>query len=257
MNQRKTDTSVFSTLRFILVGTSHPGNVGAAARAIKTMGFSRLVLVKPRFGDVLKQEEAIAFASGAQDILENALIVETLEEALEDCHFAAALSARLREFSPPIFTPRQCADNIFTGEHANCALVFGSERYGLSNEDVEQCHALINIPANPDYSSLNLAQAIQILAYECRMAILDKENLPTRDEHIGFHGEPASVDQINRMFIHLETALTTIGFLNPDNPKKLMPRLRRLFSRSSLETEEVNILRGIARQIEKQSTGKK
>lgn len=198
MNQRKTDTSVFSTLRFILVGTSHPGNVGAAARAIKTMGFSRLVLVKPRFGDVLKQEEAIAFASGAQDILENALIVETLEEALEDCHFAAALSARLREFSPPIFTPRQFADNIFTGEHANCALVFGSERYGLSNEDVEQCHALINIPANPDYSSLNLAQAIQILAYECRMAILDNENLPTRDEHIGFHGEPASVDQIQQ-----------------------------------------------------------
>ena len=102
-----------------------------------------------------------------------------------------------------------------------------------------------------------LFRSIQILAYECRMAILDKENLPTRDEHIGFHGEPASVDQINGMFAHLETALTTIGFLNPDNPKKLMPRLRRLFSRSSLETEEVNILRGIARQIEKQATGKK
>lgn len=138
MNQRKTDTSVFSNLRFILVGTSHPGNVGAAARAIKTMGFSRLVLVNPRFEDVLTQEEAIAFASGAQDILENAVIVSTLEEALEDCHFAAALSARLREFSPPIFTPRQFADNILTDEHANCALVFGSERYGLSNEDVEQ-----------------------------------------------------------------------------------------------------------------------
>ena len=221
------------------------------------MGFSRLVLVKPRFEDVLKQEEAIAFASGAQDILENAVIVETLEEALEDCHFAAALSARLREFSPPIFTPQQFADKILTDEHVNCALVFGSERYGLSNEDVEQCHALINIPANPDYSSLNLAQAIQILAYECRMGILEKENLPKRDARIGFHGEPASVDQINGMFAHLETALTTIGFLNPDNPKKLMPRLRRLFSRSSLETEEVNILRGIARQIEKQSTGKK
>lgn len=257
MNQRKTDTSVFSSLRFILVGTSHPGNVGAAARAIKTMGFSRLVLVHPRFKDVLTQEEAIAFASGAQDILENALIVDTLEEALQDCHFAAALSARLREFSPPVCTPRQFADNIMTDEHANCALVFGSERYGLSNKDVEQCHALINIPANPDYSSLNLAQAIQILAYECRMTILEKENLPTRDEHIGFHGEPASVDQINGMFTHLESALANIGFLNPDNPKKLMPRLRRLFSRSGLETEEVNILRGIARQIEKQSTGKK
>lgn len=257
MNQRKTDTSVFSTLRFILVGTSHPGNVGAAARAIKTMGFSRLVLVKPRFADVLTQEEAVAFASGAQDILGNAIIVDTLEEALQDCHFAAALSARLREFSPPVYTPRQFADSILTGEHANCALVFGSERYGLSNEDVEQCHALINIPANPDYSSLNLAQAIQILAYECRMTALSRENWPIRDEHIGFHGEPASVDQINGMFTHLEKALTTIGFLNPGNPKKLMPRLRRLFSRSNLETEEVNILRGIARQIEKQSASKK
>ena len=257
MNQRKTDTSVFSSLRFILVGTSHPGNVGAAARAIKTMGFSRLILVRPRFEDVLTQEEAIAFASGAQDILDNAIIVNTLEEALEGCHFAAALSARLREFSPPVLTPKQFAETILTDEPANCALVFGSERYGLSNEDVEQCHALINIPANPDYSSLNLAQAIQILAYECRMAILDRENLPKRDEHIGFHGEPASVDQINGMFTHLETALTTIGFLNPENPKKLMPRLRRLFSRSNLETEEVNILRGIARQIEKQSAGKK
>lgn len=256
MNQRKTDTSVFSSLRFILVGTSHPGNVGAAARAIKTMGFSRLVLVKPRFADVLKQEEAIAFASGAQDILENAVIVETLEEALQGCQFAAALSARLREYSPPIVTPRQFSENILANGHAKCALVFGSERYGLSNEDVEQCHALINIPANPDYSSLNLAQAIMILAYECRMALLDKENQPQRDEHIGFHGEPASVDQINGMFTHLETALTTIGFLNPDNPKKLMPRLRRLFSRSNLETEEVNILRGIARQIEKQSNKK-
>lgn len=257
MNQSKTDTSVFSTLRFILVGTSHPGNVGAAARAMKTMGFSRLVLVKPRFDDVLKQKEAIAFASGAQDILENALIVDTLEEALQDCHLAAALSARLREFSPPIYSPREFSENALSDGHSNCALVFGSERYGLSNEDVEQCHALINIPANHEYSSLNLAQAIMILAYECRMAFLKKENLPERDEQIGFHGEMASVDQINGMFSHLETALSTIGFLNPHNPKKLMPRLRRLFSRTNLETEEVNILRGIARQIEKQSAGRK
>ena len=221
------------------------------------MGFSRLVLVKPRFEDVLTQEEAIAFASGAQDILENARIVDTLEEALLDCQFAAALSARLREFSPPVVTPRQFAENSLADTKFNCALVFGSERYGLSNDDVEQCHALVNIPANPDYSSLNLAQAIQILAYECRMVLLNRENLPEQDKHIGFHGEPASVDQINGMFTHLETALTSIGFLNPDNPKKLMPRLRRLFSRSNLETEEVNILRGIARQIEKHSAGKK
>ena len=251
MNQQKTDTSIFQSLRFVLVETSHPGNVGAAARAIKTMGFDRLILVRPRFENVLTHEEAIAFASGAQDVLEKAAIVDTIEEALENCQFAAAITARLREFSPPVLTPRQFAQTVLPDKNVDCALVFGSERYGLPNEVVGQCHALINIPANPEYSSLNLAQAIQVLAYECRMALLSQNGDRTKDHHIGFHGESASVEQINGMFQHLETALTAIGFLNPENPKKLMPRLRRLFSRSQLETEEVNILRGIARQIEK------
>ena len=251
MNQPKTDTSIFRTLRFILVETSHPGNIGAAARAIKTMGFGRLILVRPRFRDVLTQDEAIAFASGAQDILEKAEITDSMDVALGNCQFAAAITARLREFSPPVLTPREFAETVLPNPHVHCALVFGSERYGLSNDVVERCHALINIPANPDYSSLNLAQAIQVLAYECRMALLVRNGNIVRDSHIGFHGDPASVEQINGMFDHLETALTTIGFLNPANPKKLMSRLRRLFSRSQLETEEVNILRGIARQIEK------
>lgn len=251
MNPSKTDTSIFQSLRFILMETSHPGNVGAAARAIKTMGFERLILVRPRFANVLSHEEAIAFASGAQDILERAKIVDSLDEALDDCQFAAAMTARLREFSPPVIMPRQFAKTILPDPRLHCALVFGNERYGLPNEAVERCQALIHIPANPLYSSLNLAQAIQVLAYECRTALLASHQSPLPQSPVGFRGKPASVEQINGMFVHLEHALATIGFLDPANPKKLMPRLKRLFSRCHLETEEVNILRGIARQIEK------
>lgn len=246
MNLPQSSTSLFNHLRFVLVETSHPGNIGAVARAMKTMGFSQLVLVNPRFPDALQDEQAIAFASGAQDILNAARIVETIDDALDGCNFAAALSARLREFSPPVMTPRNLATHVATGDGLVPALVFGSERYGLSNEIVEKCNVLINIPANPDYSSLNLAQAAQVLAYELRMATLG-DTLPSTE--IGFQGDAASVTQIDGMYGHLEQALIAIDFLDPANPKKLMPRLKRLFSRTQLETEEVNILRGIARQI--------
>ncbi|HJV88322.1 MAG TPA: RNA methyltransferase [Noviherbaspirillum sp.] len=246
MNQPGTSTSLFARLRFVLVETSHPGNVGAVARAMKTMGFSQLVLVNPRFPDVLQQEEAIAFASGALDVLGAARIVGSFEEALDGCNFAAALSARLREYSPPVLTPRTLAAHLMAGDSLNAALVFGSERYGLPNEIIERCNALINIPANPDYSSLNLAQAAQVLAYEARLASTGDAIPPTV---IGFQGEAASLAQIEGMYAHLEQALVAIDFLDPDNPKKLMPRFKRLFSRTQLETEEVNILRGIARQI--------
>lgn len=246
MNQPQTSTSLFHRIRFVLVETSHPGNVGAVARAMKTMGFSQLVLVNPRFPDVLSQAEAIAFASGAQDVLEGAKVVRTIDEALDGCNFAAALSARLREFSPPIVTPRALAAQLASDASLNAALVFGSERYGLPNEIIEKCNVLINIPANPDYSSLNLAQAAQLLAYENRMAAAG-DALPA--SLIGFQGDAAGLSQIDGMYAHLEQALIAIDFLDPDNPKKLMPRLKRLFSRTQLETEEVNILRGIARQI--------
>ncbi len=246
MNQPQTSTSLFSRLRFVLVETSHPGNIGAVARAMKTMGFSQLVLVNPRFPDAVQQQEAIAFASGAQDILAAARIVGTVDEALEGCNFAAALSARLREFSPPVTTPRALAMQLAADTGLQGALVFGSERYGLPNEIIEKCNVLINIPANPDYSSLNLAQAVQVLAYEARIAAAGDA---LADSGIGFQGDAASVAQIDGMYDHLEQALVAIDFLDPGNPKKLMPRLRRLFSRTRLETEEVNILRGIARQI--------
>ncbi|MDB5745592.1 MAG: tRNA (cytidine/uridine-2-O-)-methyltransferase [Massilia sp.] len=246
MNPPNSDTSLFTRLRFVLVETSRAGNIGSVARAMKTMGFSELVLVNPRGLDPLNDPEAVAFASGALDVLHGARIVGTMAEALEGCNFAAAVSARLREFSPPVWTPRAFAGHAAGQGDVAAALVLGNERVGLPNEIVEKCNVLINIPANPAYSSLNLSQAAQVLAYECRMAAIGDGVLATP---VGFHGDAASVTQIEGMYAHLEAALVSIGFLDADNPKKLMPRLKRLFSRTQLETEEVNILRGIARQI--------
>ncbi|MCC6072871.1 RNA methyltransferase [Massilia sp. GCM10020059] len=248
----ETSTSLFNRLRFVLVETSRAGNIGSVARAMKTMGFSELVLVNPRFPGMLDDPEAVAFASGALDVLSGARTVGSMAEALEGCQFAAAVSARLREFSPPVWTPRAFAGHVAGQQGLNAALVFGNERFGLPNQIVEQCNVLINIPANPAYSSLNLAQAAQVLAYECRMATETGEAPPTP---VGFHGIAASVTQIEGMYEHLEQALVAVGFLDADNPKKLMPRLKRLFSRTQLEAEEVNILRGIARQILKDRAG--
>lgn len=246
MNPPTSPTPLFDRLRFVLVETSRAGNVGSAARAMKTMGFSELVLVSPRDPGVLQDAEAIALASGAIDVLERARIVGSLDEALAGCNFSVALSARLREFSPPVFEPRPLAQQIAADSGLSAALVFGNERFGLSNEQVGKCSALVSLPANPAYSSLNLSQAVQVLAYECRMAALGESGMPVG---IGFRGEPASSEQIERMFAHLEQALVEIEFLDPDNPRKLMPRLRRLFARTQLEVEEVNILRGIAAQL--------
>lgn len=246
MNPNTSPTPLFDRLRFVLVETSRAGNVGSAARAMKTMGFSELVLVCPRDPNVLQDAEAIALASGATDVLARARIVDSLDEALSGCHFSAALSARLREFSPPQYEPRALAAQLACDEGLKAALVFGNERFGLSNEQVGKCSALVTVPANPAYSSLNLSQAVQVLAYECRMAALDE---PRSSSGIGFRGQPAGSEQIEGMFRHLERALVEIEFLDPANPKKLMPRLRRLFARTQLEVEEVNILRGIATQL--------
>ncbi|MDL2284816.1 RNA methyltransferase [Oxalobacter sp. OttesenSCG-928-P03] len=257
MNTSQTDISLFSNLRFILVETSHPGNVGMVARAMKTMGFTRLILVRPRLPDVLTHETAIQLASNAVDVLENAEIFDSIDEALADCRFAGAVTSRFREFSPPIMTARETASCIASRPELNPALVFGSEKFGLPNEIVEKCHAMISIPANPAYASLNLAQAVQILAYECRMA-LPQETLPDQNvESAGFEDEPATVAQIEGMLNHLEEALAAIRFLNEDHPQKLMSRLRRLFSRTQLEVEEINILRGISKRILKREAARK
>ncbi|MBR7779852.1 RNA methyltransferase [Undibacterium rugosum] len=246
MNLTETDTSLFERLRFVLVETSHPGNIGAAARAMKTMGFKHLVLVNPRFADALSHPDAIAFASGAQDILEQAQIVDTVAAALQGCELVASVSARLREFSPPVQSPRELAADFQQKLSGKAAIVFGNERFGLPNEVVANSQVLVNIPANPGYSSLNLAQAIQLIAYECRMAAQSEVQ---NSGKIGFQGQLANAEEIEGMYQHLEHALVSIGFLNPASPKKLMPRLKRLFSRTQLETEEVNILRGISKKI--------
>jgi tRNA/rRNA methyltransferase len=246
MNLPEINTTLFTRLRFILVETSRPGNIGAVARAMKTMGYGELVLVNPRVEQALQHEEAVAFASGANDILAAARVVGSMAEALDGINFAAAVSARLREYSPPVLTPRELAGQLVGQPELRAALIFGNERTGLPNELVEQCNVLINIPANPEYSSLNLSQAAQVLAYECRMAALDGQRAASE---VGFQGEAASLAQIEGMYQHLEQSLVEIGFLDADNPRKLMPRLKRMFARAQLEREEVNILRGIARRM--------
>jgi len=251
----------FTSTRFVLVEPSHPGNVGAAARALKTMGFARLVLVSPRVPNVQNDPEAIAMASGADDVLASVHVVPTLADALAGVHWSIALTARLREYGPPQRTPRAAAaiahEQAAQGE---IALVFGNERTGLSNDDVERCSALAHIPANPAYSSLNLAQAVQVLAYELRTAFLAVDETvgdqsagnrlaAAQGELAGSRTQMAASDEIESMFTHLESALVALEFLDPANPKKLMSRLRRLFARSGLEREEVNIVRGIAKHI--------
>lgn len=239
----------FTSTRFVLVEPSHPGNVGAAARALKTMGFSRLVLVAPRVPNVQSDPEAVAMASGADDVLASAHVVSTLGEALSGVHWSIALTARTREYGPPRLAPRAAAAHACTQvESGDIALVFGNERTGLANEHVEQCSALAHIPANPAYSSLNLAQAVQVLAYELRVAFLEQASEPAQ-QPAADAGTLAQSDEIERMYLHLENALIALDFLDPRNPKKLMPRLRRLFARTGLEREEVNILRGIAKHI--------
>ncbi|GAB3628188.1 RNA methyltransferase [Pandoraea terrae] len=245
---------LFDRFRFVLNETSHPGNVGSAARAIKTMGFGRLVLAAPKAGaDVLRDPEAVALASGADDVLAAALVVPDLESALKGVSWAVALSARTREYGPPNAEPRVSA--ALAGQHAAAgeavAFVFGSERTGLANADVERCNALVHIPANPAYSSLNLSQAVQLIAYEARLACLDAE---TSGAAAAGQDALATRDDVEGMLSHLERALVELDFLDPDNPKKLMTRLRRLFAKSHLEREEVNILRGISKHILERKT---
>ncbi len=231
--------------RFILIGTSHPGNVGSVARAMKVMGFHDLVLVKPRFDDVLVQEETVAMASGAADILVRARVVDTLAEALEGVTYAIGTAMTPRDFGPPTLTPREGLATLAQAQPAHAvAFVFGSERYSMANEDVYRCHAVMSIPTHPDYGSLNLAQAVQVLAYEWRQA-LGGFTVEART------AEPdlASGAAVQGALDHWEQALIQLGFLDPAAPKKLMPRLNQLFNRAQLRQEEIHILRGIAKAM--------
>tara|TARA_S200000501_G_C20597044_1_gene644200 strand:+ start:45 stop:785 length:741 start_codon:yes stop_codon:yes gene_type:complete len=231
-------------LRFILVNTSRAGNFGAAARALKNMGFSNLYLVSKLKSDINKDPEAISFASGANDILDKAQIVNSLEDALVDCNYTIAVSARKRELSPLIYTPREISQLLYFESKINIAFIFGNEQSGLPNEIVNRCNALIKIPSNPDYSSLNLSQAVQIIAYECKLA-----NDITLKSYSKDINELATTIEIESMFLHLEEALSKIEFLDNKTSTKLIPKIRRLFNRVLLEKDEVNIIRGISSKI--------
>jgi tRNA/rRNA methyltransferase len=244
-----TDDAVLDRIRIVLVAPSHPGNVGATARAMKVMGLSRLALVAPRYDDVLTQADALAFASGAVDVLENARVHATLDDALAGTTHAIAMSAREREFAPPLTTLRAAAvaaiDSARRSSKRSIAFVFGSERYGLSNEDVLRCQARCRIETSDAYGSLNLAQAVQLVAYECRIAALAVKSPREHDDVAA----PASHEEREALIDHFEQGLLAIGYLDPDAPKKLMPRLRRLFARARLEHEEVQWLRGMAKAM--------
>ncbi len=240
-------------IRTVLVGTSHPGNIGAAARALKTMGLSGLALVGPR---AFPDPEATARAAGASDLLEAASVHTTLDDALAGCEFVIGASARRRTIEWPTLTPREAAERIaseFAGRPV--AMVFGRERTGLDNEELERCHALVTIDANPDYSSLNLAAAVQVFAYEVRVAHLSPVAsvgaAPLRRE-----SRLATADEMEQLYAHLERVMLATGFLDPDAPRHLMRRLRRLFNRAQLDDNEMNILRGLLSSVE-QPTGKK
>jgi tRNA/rRNA methyltransferase len=226
--------------RFVLLDTSHGGNVGAAARAIKVMGFTDLVLVNPRFADVLSQETTVAYASGAADVLARARVVHTLAEALDGITWACATAMTPRDFGPPTGAPRTVLPLLAPQGH-RVAFVFGGERHGMANEDVYRCHQVLSIPTNPDYGSLNLAQAVQIVAYEWRQALGTFEVVPAAPPPQWADGAA-----IQGTLAHWQDALTHIGYLDPAAPKKLIPRLNQLANRLHLTREEVHILRGMA-----------
>ncbi len=231
--------NLFSNIRIVLVGTSHPGNIGAAARAMKTMGLSRLYLVSPKD---FPSAEATARASGADDLLHQAEVVSALPEALQGCGMVIATTARTRALSWQVMEPREMAEKVveIAGEQ-DVALVFGHERSGLSNEELDLCQAAVMVPTNEDYSSLNLAAAVQIISYEIRQAVLNMGEV----DHESDQTLMATSDQMEGFYAHLEKTMIDIEFLDPDQPKFLMRRLRRLFNRSVMEESEVQMMRGL------------
>lgn len=224
-------------IRIVLSHTSHPGNIGAAARAMKTMGLTQLYLVNPAADP---DGVGRARSSNARDVLEGAVICESLDQALSGTVLAAAMTARQREMAPPPRWAREAAPQMVgAAAHGPVALVFGNETAGLSNEEVALCSLPVMIPTNPAYSSLNLGAAVQVMCYELRLAAIVPGTPPAPEM------EPAGFEEIRRFYEHLEAAITQSGFLDPAHPKRLMPRLRRLFDRVSLEKDEVSLLRGM------------
>ena len=233
--------NMLNKIKVVLVSTTHPGNIGATARAMKTMGLENLVLVNPK---IYPDADATARASGADDLLANATVCESFQEAINDCHFVFGTSTRSRSIPWPLFTPANAA--IETIRHvegeARVAIVFGRESSGLANEELELCNAMIQIPTNPDFASLNIASAVQIISYEIRKLWLEKNE--TEVENIE-KTPAANAEQILQLYEHLQQCLIDIDYFDPDKPRRLMRRLKRVVSRSQLDANEYNIARGI------------
>lgn len=239
---------MFKNVRIVMVNTSHPGNIGATARAMKNMGLASLYLVEPK---IFPSAEATSRASGADDVLAQAVVCDSLDEALAECSLVVGASARLRSISWPQLDPRECAAKV-AAECADgpVALVFGREHSGLTNAELSRCHYLVNIPTNPEYPSLNIAAAIQVIAYELRMTLESGDKAAA--ERLKADGvELATMEEVEQFYAHLETVMVESEFLDPAKPKFLMHRLRRLYNRTRLEKQELNILRGILTAVQK------
>lgn len=234
--------NVLQSIRIVLVNTSHPGNIGGVARAMKNMGLTQLYLVSPK---EYPSERAEWRASNALDVLQSAIVVDTLDEAIADCGLVVGTSARERRIPWPLVTPRECADRSYHESKVHpVAIIFGREDRGLTNEELHKCNYHVHIPSNPEYSSLNLAAAVQVVAYEMRMTCLSNQ----QGKAIHFDDwdmPPAKNQAIEHYYEHLQVTLEKIGFLEPDNPRQTMTRLRRLYSRVRLDEMELNILRGV------------
>ena len=241
-------------IRWVMMRTSHPGNVGSAARAIKTMGFSALHLVEPAYEYMARKAEAISLSSGAFDVLEAAQNHETMLEALGESQLVFGLTARDREFGPPAISLHEAVSMASSAVVANkpVSFVFGTERTGLDNEDLKHCTHRVWIDANPSYPSLNLAQAMMIVAYSMRQGLMKELAIDSSaPESLASNNAPELADPsaIAAMLEHWQQGLEAIDYLNPENPKKLMPRLQSLFARAALQKEEIDLLRGIAKQM--------
>ncbi|MGB1800068.1 MAG: RNA methyltransferase [Gammaproteobacteria bacterium] len=230
-------------VRIVLVGTTHPGNIGATARAMKVMSQKHLYLVTPK---TFPSAEASARATGADDILASAKVCDDLKEAVSDCDLVIGTTARTRSLPWPIVTPRECAKTVSEKKYSNVAIVFGRENSGLTNEELELCNLVLQIPANPEYSSLNLASAVQIVCYEIHSLANTEQNHKKDENEIAL----VSQDKMELFYQHLEDCLIDINYYDADNPKLLMHRMRRLFNRLQMEESEYNILRGILSRVQ-------
>lgn len=234
--------NLLDNVRIVLVATTHPGNIGASARAMKTMGIRQLDLVRPR---VFPSAEVTALAAGADDVLSRTRVHENLQSAIGECNYVLGSSARTRNISWPVISPGQAARRILelvTGNDARVAVLFGRESAGLSNDEIELCNAVIEIPTSPVFSSLNLAAAVQIICYELRKTVMENDNeAPVETVEV----PPASAEQMTMLYDHMQQYLTEIDYFDPDKPRLLMRRLKRMFNRCGIDLNEYNILRGI------------